>query len=282
VVTTEQRRTVVTSVESTAGSERRACRWLGFHRTPMRYVPTVTRDDAALRRRLRELATANPGWGAPLLISRLRQEGVTDNHKRIRRLYRLEGLIMRRQRRKRVAVPRTPLPPTAAPNELWAMDFVRDTLASGRVFRALTLVDTCTRECLRIEVDVSLSGERVVRVLEQLRVTRGLPARISCDNGPEFRSRALDAWAYQHHVLLHFIQPGKPVQNAYIESFNGRLRQECLNQHWFLSLSDARRTIEQWRIAYNTARPHRGLAGRTPLEAAESFQTERHRTRLSA
>jgi len=281
-VTTEQRRTVVTSVESTAGSERRACRWLGFHRTPMRYVPTVTRDDAALRRRLRELATANPGWGAPLLISRLRQEGVTDNHKRIRRLYRLEGLIMRRQRRKRVAVPRTPLPPTAAPNELWAMDFVRDTLASGRVFRALTLVDTCTRECLRIEVDVSLSGERVVRVLEQLRVTRGLPARISCDNGPEFRSRALDAWAYQHHVLLHFIQPGKPVQNAYIESFNGRLRQECLNQHWFLSLSDARRTIEQWRIAYNTARPHRGLAGRTPLEAAESFQTERHRTRLSA
>jgi len=282
VVTTEQRRTVVTSVESTAGSERRACRWLGFHRTPMRYVPTVTRDDAALRRRLRELATANPGWGAPLLISRLRQEGVTDNPKRIRRLYRLEGLIMRRQRRKRVAVPRTPLPPTAAPNELWAMDFVRDTLASGRVFRALTLVDTCTRECLRIEVDVSLSGERVVRVLEQLRVTRGLPARISCDNGPEFRSRALDAWAYQHHVLLHFIQPGKPVQNAYIESFNGRLRQECLNQHWFLSLSDARRTIEQWRIAYNTARPHRGLAGRTPLEAAESFQTERHRTRLSA
>ena len=282
MVTTEQRRTVVTSVESTAGSERRACRWLGFHRTPMRYVPTVTRDDAALRRRLRELATANPGWGAPLLISRLRQEGVTDNPKRIRRLYRLEGLIMRRQRRKRVAVPRTPLPPTAAPNELWAMDFVRDTLASGRVFRALTLVDTCTRECLRIEVDVSLSGERVVRVLEQLRVTRGLPARISCDNGPEFRSRALDAWAYQHHVLLHFIQPGKPVQNAYIESFNGRLRQECLNQHWFLSLSDARRTIEQWRIAYNTARPHRGLAGRTPLEAAESFQTERHRTRLSA
>lgn len=281
-MTTEQRRAVVTSVEPTAGSERRACRWLGFHRTPIRYVPTVTRDDATLRRRLRELATANPGWGAPLLISRLRQEGVTDNHKRIRRLYRLEGLIMRRQRRKRVAVPRTPLPPTAAPNELWAMDFVRDTLASGHVFRALTLVDTCTRECLRIEVDVSLSGERVVRVLEQLRVTRGLPTRISCDNGPEFRSRALDAWAYQHHVLLHFIQPGKPVQNAYIESFNGRFRQECLNQHWFLSLPDARRTIETWRIAYNTARPHRGLAGRTPLEAAETFHTVGKHTRLSA
>jgi putative transposase len=270
----EQRRTIVTSVEPTAGSERRACRWLGLHRTPIRYVPTTTRDDATLRRRLRDLAEANPGWGAPLLIDRLRQEGVTDNHKRLRRLYRLEGLIMRRQRRKRVTVPRTPLPPTAAPNELWAMDFVRDTLASGRVFRALTLVDTCTRECLRIEVDVSLSGERVVRVLDQLRVTRGLPARISCDNGPEFRSRALDAWAYEHHVLLHFIQPGKPVQNAYIESFNGRLRDECLNGAWFVSLSDAQDVIEHWRHDYNTTRPHSGLAGRTPLEFARQIKRE--------
>ena len=128
----EQRRTIVTSVEVAAGSERRACRWLGFHRTAIRYVPTATRDDAALRQRLRALAEANPGWGAPLLIDRLRREGVTDNHKRIRRLYRLEGLIMRRQRRKRVAVPRTPLPPTEAPNELWAMDFVRDTLCAIR------------------------------------------------------------------------------------------------------------------------------------------------------
>jgi putative transposase len=206
---------------------------------------------------------------------------VTDNHKRIRRLYRLEGLIMRRQRRKRVAVPRVPLPKTEQPDELWALDFVRDTLARGRVFRALTLVDTCTRECLAIEVDTSLGGERVVRVLDQLRVTRGLPVRIVCDNGPEFRSRALDAWAYQHHVSLHFIQPGKPVQNAYIESFNGRLRQECLNQHWFLSLADARRTIEHWRQEYNTARPHRGLAGRTPMQLAEAMRAEQI-TRLSA
>lgn len=162
------------------------------------------------------------------------------------------------------------------------MDFVRDTLTSGLVFRALTLIDTCTRESLAVEVDVSLSAERVVRVLEHLRVTRGLPTRISCDNGPEFRNRALDAWAYGHQVALHFIQPGKPVQNAYIESFNGRFRQECLNQHCFLSLPDARRTIERWRIAYNTTRPHRGLAGRTPLEAAESSYTERNRTQLSA
>lgn len=227
----QQRRTIVTSTEPTAGSERRTCHWLGFHRTPIRYVPTISRDDQTLRTRLRELATANPSLGALLLTDRLRQEGVRDNHERIRRLYRLEGLLVKRQRRKRVAVQRMPLPPTEHPNELWAMDFVRDTLASGRVFRALTLIDTCTRESLAIEVDVSLGADRVVRILEQLRVTRGLPARIICDNGPEFRSRVLDAWAYQRQVALHFIQPGKPVQNAYIESFNGHLRDECLNQH---------------------------------------------------
>lgn len=278
----EQRRAIVTGIEPTAKSERRACRWLGFHRTPIRYVPTTRRDDAGLRQRLRDLAEANPGWGAPLLTDRLRQEGVRDNHKRVRRLYRLEGLMVKRQRRKRVAVPRVPLPPTEHPNELWAMDFVRDTLATGRVFRAFTLIDTCTRESLVIEVDVSLGANRVVRVLEQLRVTRGLPERISCDNGLEFRSRALDAWAYQHHVALHFIQPGKPVQNAYIESFNGRFRQECLNQHWFISIPDARRIIESWRIAYNTARPHSGLSGCTPLQAAERFQTDGKQTRLSA
>jgi len=287
VVTMQQRRAIVTSTQSTAGSEhriseRRACRWLGFHRTPIRYVPSTSRDDQALRTRLRELATANPSWGAPLLTDRLRQEGVTDNHKRIRRLYRLEGLLVKRQRRNRISVPRVPLPPTEHPNELWAMDFVRDTLSSGRGFRALTLIDTCTRESLAIEVDVSLGADRVVRILEQLRITRGLPERISCDNGPEFRSRALDAWAYRQHVALHFIQPGKPVQNAFIESFNGRLRDECLNQHWFLSLADARRTIEEWRIAYNTARPHSGLAGCTPLQAAERFQTDGEQTRLSA
>jgi len=278
----EQRRTIVTSVEPTAESERRACRWLGFHRSAVRYRSHSTRDDAGLRCRLRELAAEHPRWGSPLLIWRLRQEGITDNHKRIRRLYRMEGLAVRRQRRKRVAIPRVQLPPASAPNEHWAMDFVRDTLSDGRSFRALTLVDTCTRECLNIEVDVSLGAERVVRVLEQLRTTRGLPQRITTDNGPEFQSRALDAWAHERHVALDFIQPGKPVQNAYIESFNGRLRDECLNQHWFLSLPDARRTIESWRIAYNTARPHRGLAGRTPLQAAERFQTERKQTRLSA
>jgi putative transposase len=169
-----------------------------------------------------------------------------------------------------------------APNEHWAMDFVRDTRADGRAFRALTLVDACTRECPVIEVDVSLGGARVVAVLERLRTSRGLPQRITVDNGPEFRSKALDAWAHQHGVQLQFSRPGKPVDNTFIEAFNGRLRDECLNKHWFLSLVDAQRTIEQWRLGYNDARPHRGLAGRTPTQVAESLKLLTNSTRLSA
>ena len=277
----EQRRTIVGSVLPTAGSERGACRWLGFHRSAVRYAPT-RRDDTALRTRLRELAAAHPRWGAPMLTWKLRQEGIRDNHKRVRRLYRLEGLAVRRRGRKRVAVARVDVPSATAPNEHWAMDFVRDTRADGRAFRALTLVDACTRECPVIEVDVSLGGARVVAVLERLRISRGLPQRITVDNGPEFRSKALDAWAHQHGVQLQFSRPGKPVDNTFIEAFNGRLRDECLNQHWFLSLADAQRTIEQWRLGYNTARPHRGLAGRTPTQVAESLKLLTNSTRLSA
>lgn len=277
----EQRGTIVGTILPTAGSERRACRWLGVHRSAVRYVPD-RREDVTLRARLRELAEANPRWGAPMLTWKLRQEGILDNHKRVRRLYRLEGLAVRRRGRKRVAVARVEVAGATQPNEHWAIDFVRDTRADGRAFRALTLVDACTRECPVIEVGVSLSGIRVVAVLERLRVTRGLPQRITVDNGPEFRSKALDAWAHQHGVQLQFSRPGKPVDNTFIEAFNGRLRDECLNQHWFLSLADAQRTIERWRIGYNGARPHRGLAGRTPTQVAESFTLVKTPTRLSA
>jgi putative transposase len=276
----EQRRTIVQEVEPTAGSERRACRWLGWHRSAVRYQ--VTRpDDQLLRQRLRELATEHPRWGSPMLIWRLRQEGVRDNHKRIRRLYRLEGLAVRRQRRKRVARPRVALPTPTRPNERWSMDFMRDTLANGRGFRLFTLVDDCTRECPVIDVDLSLGSDRVVQALEQLALTRGLPQTLVMDNGPEFQSRALDAWAFRRGVRLQFIRPGKPVENAFIESFNGRLRDECLNQHWFLSLHDARRQIEAWRISYNTARPHRGLGRITPAQFAAQFE-DHEPTRLSA
>lgn len=276
----EQQRTIVAECTPTAGSERRACRWMGFHRSAVRYAPHRP-DERALRQRLRELAEEHPRWGSPRLIWRLRQEGVRDNHKRIRRLYRLEGLAVRRRRRKRVAMPRVVMPTPTQPNERWSMDFVRDTLSDGRAFRALTLVDDCTRECPAIEVDLSLGSDRVVAVLERLAATRGLPRTIVVDNGPEFQSRALDAWAHHRHVQLQFIRPGKPVENAFIESFNGKLRDECLNQHWFLSLSDARRTIEAWRISYNTARPHRALGTLTPTQFAQQFQPL-NTTRLSA
>jgi putative transposase len=277
----EERRAVVAQVEMTAGSERRTCRWLGFHRSAVRYEVRQREGEHALRERLRELAKEKPRWGSPMLTWRLRREGFRDNHKRIRRLYRLEGLAVRRRRKKRVSAPRVPLPRSSRPNERWAMDFVRDTLADGRAFRALTIVDTCTRESPAIEVDVSLGSDRVVAVLERLAISRGLPQRITVDNGPEFQSRSLDAWAHQRGVSLDFIRPGKPVENAFIESFNGRFRDECLNQHWFLSLADARRTIESWRENYNTARPHRGLGGLTPAEYAERFKEE-NPERLSA
>ena len=211
----------------------------------------------------------------------LRREGVADNHKRIRRLYRLEGLGVKRHRRKRVAVARVVAPGAVGPNEHWAMDFMRDTLSDGRAFRTLNVVDAFSRECLAIEVDVSLPGERVVRVLEQLRLTRGIPERITVDNGPEFQSRALDAWAHQTGVTLQFSRPGKPVDNTFIEAFNRRMRDECLNQSWVLSLADARRTITAWRALYNTARPHRGLAGCTPSDYAAGYKALKT-TRLSA
>ena len=267
----EQRRTIVGSVLPTAGSERCACRWLGFHRSVVRYAPT-RRDDTGLRARLRALAEAHPRWGAPMLTWKLRQEGILDNHKRVRRLYRLEGLAVRRRGRKRVAVARVEAPAATAPNEHWAMDFVRDTRSDGRAFRALTLIDACTRECPVIEVDVSLGGARVVAVLERLRLTRGLPQRITVDNGPEFRSKALDAWAHQHGVQLQFSRPGKPVDNTFIEAFNSRLRDECLNAHWFVTVTEAQLTIEHWRDDYNTQHPHGSLGRRTPSEFAAQWK----------
>jgi len=287
----EKRRAIVEAVLPTAGSERRTCRWLGFHRSGVRYEryacnTSGRRDDMALRARLRELAEEHPRWGAPMLLLKLRQEGHKDNHKRVRRLYRLEGLAVRRRGRKqggkRVAVARIDVPGALRPDEHWAMDFMRDTLSDGRAFRALTLVDVYTRECPVIEVDVSLGSTRVVEVLERLRLERGLPERITVDNGPEFRSKALDAWAHQHGVRLRFSRPGKPVDNTFIEAFNGRLRDECLNQHWFLSLADARRIIERWRVGYNTARPHSALSGRTPSQFVDSLLRLANPTELSA
>jgi putative transposase len=271
-VTPEDRRTAVTLAMSTATiSERCACRYTGFARSTQRYR-TRRPPRAELRARLNTLAVRRPRWGYRRLYRLLRREGLVVNRKLVQRVYREEGLHVRRRTRKRVAIARTPIVLPTKRNELWSMDFVGDALGTGRRFRALTIVDDVTRESPAIDVDFSLPAERVVRTLDQVGQTRGYPAGIICDNGPEFRSEALDEWAKQHGVTLHFIDPGKPIQNAFIESFNGRLRDECLNESWFVSLADAQQTIEAWRIDYNVARPHSGLAGRTPEEFAKALQ----------
>ncbi len=256
-------------------SERRACRVVGIGRSSVRYRPTGRPDEAALRQRLRELAGERKRFGYRRLHVLLGREGVAVNHKRVERLYRDEGLAVRRRARKRLAtVERVPLLLPTGPNEQWSLDFISDALSWGRRIRMLAVVDTVTREALAIEVDTSLPGERVVRVLERLVRERGAPRAIVLDNGPELTGRALDQWAYERGVQLRFIVPGKPMQNAFAESFVGRLRDECLNEHWFTSLSDARRTIETWRRDYNGVRPHSSLGYRTPTEARLTGTTQ--------
>ena len=247
-------------------SERRACRLLSLCRATVQYQPRQTPDERLLRARLRELAMQRGGFGSPRLTLLLRREFPNLNHKRAERLYALERLqvqFRRRKRRKCQPAPRPIAVPTC-PLERWSMDFVSDAFASGRRFRILTIVDDFDRSSPRLEPGVSLTGRHVADVLEQLREATGLPRTIVVDNGTEFTSRAMLDWAYQRGVHLHFIAPGKPTQNAFVESFNGRLRAECLNLHWFADLDDARAKLEAWRIDYNTVRPHGPLGKLTP------------------
>lgn len=254
-------------------SERRACRVVGINRATMRYRPTrkpeLVEAEAAVEDRLVELAKERPRFGYRRLGALLKREGFVANHKRVYRLYKKDNLALRRKNRKRLAVAsRVPLLQPTRPNQVWAMDFMHDTLADGRKFRTLNIVDVYTRECRAIEVDTSLGGQRVVRVLERLREEHGIPERLLMDNGPEFTGKALDAWAYSQKVGLEFIRPGKPMENGYIESFNGKFRDECLNSHWFMSMEDARQLIEEWRCDYNEARPHSSLGQLTPADFA--------------
>jgi len=199
----------------------------------------------------------------------LEREIGTIDRKRVQRLYRLEGLAVRRRKRKRAArEPRGATTQVWQRGEAWAMDFMQDVLGDGRRFRTLNVLDTVTRECLAIEVDTSLPGQRVVRLLDQLVAWHGKPRRITMDNGPEFTGRALDQWAYAHGVALDFIDPGKPMQNGHLESFNGKLRDECLNLHWFRSVPEARGIIGAWKEEYNTERPHSALDDQTPAAYA--------------
>jgi putative transposase len=250
-------------------SERRACRLLGISASSLRYEPRSTPIEG-LHERLLSLARERPRYGYRRLHVLLRREGYEVNHKRIHRLYQREGLMVRRRRRKRIAAgKRVHLPLPSRVNERWSLDFVSDQLADGRVFRTLNVVDDFTRECRAIEVDTSLTGRRVARVLDRLCVEQGVPTTVVMDNGPELTSKALDTWAYRTGVELHFIRPGKPIENAYVESFNGRFRDECLNEHWFASLAEARVIIEEWRIDYNEYRPHSSLGELTPEQYRE-------------
>ena len=245
-------------------SERRACRVAAVPRSSCRYR-SVARDQAALRIRLRDLAAARVRYGYRRLHVLLRREGWRVNHKRVYRLYREEGLGIRaKRRRKRVSGPRVLPPPAQRPQERWSLDFLADSLADGRRFRVLTIVDNVSRVSPAIEVGTSLTGERVVATLERLQQTVGRPERIAVDNGPEFVSKALDAWAYRNGVRLEFSRPGKPTDNAFAESVNGHFRAECLDCRWFASPEEARQTIEAWRVDDNTERPHRALGQETP------------------
>ena len=255
-------------------SERRACRLVGAHRRTMRYQRQVRADEPQLRERLRTLAGERPRFGYRRLHVLLKREVGRLNHKRIYRLYRLEGLAVRRRKRKRVmAAPRVPANRVWRRGEAWAMDFMQDVLADGRRFRVLNVLDTVSRECLAIEVDTSLPGQRVVRVLDRLVAWYGSPKQITIDNGPEFASQALDAWAYAHRITLDFIEPGRPSQNGHLESFNGKFRDECLNVHWFASLAHARGLIHAWKEDYNSQRPHSALRGQTPNEFVQALAT---------
>ena len=226
--------------------------------------------------RIRELAYARPRFGYQRIWVLLRREGWLVNRKRVRRLYRLEGLQvrMRTRRRKHMALHRGPAPAPAGPMERWSMDFVHDALADGRPFRVLTVVDQWSRQSPILEAATSMSGETVGKVLSRVIRDERPPRSITVDHGTEFTSRALEDWAYGRGVQLDFIRPGKPVENAFIEAFNGRLRDECLNVHQFASLEDARAKIEAWRIDYNQQRPHSSLGHLTPNEFVEQRQAQ--------
>lgn len=230
------------------------------------------RSDEPLRTKLVELAREKPRYGSPRLHVLLRREGWEVNHKRVERVYREAGLALRRKKRKHCVRVGQPLVERTAANQEWALDFVHDAVECGRTIRVLSVADAYTRECLALEVDTSFASRRVTRVLEEIIAERGLPQTIRCDNGPELTSRHFLAWAIERKVELAHIQPGKPMQNGRLESFNGKLREECLNISWFQNLFDARRKIAAWRKEYNEERPHSSLGYLTPkaFAAAEA------------
>ena len=257
-------------------SVRRACRVVRMARRVHAYR-SVRDPRTGLRQRMRELAQIRVRYGYRRIGVLLQREGWSIGPHVLRRVYGEEGLVLRprRPRRHVTAVRRQRSGIRAdAPNVVWAMDFVHDELRDGRRFRALTIVDLHTRECLAVDVGQHLRGEHVVAALDRIRNDRGVPKYLRTDHGSEFISRIVDLWAYQHHVAMDFTRPGKPTDNGHVESFNGRLREECLNTHWFRNIEEAQREIDAWRKDYNETRPHRTLGGLTPNEYAAKAANE--------
>ncbi|UGY29409.1 MULTISPECIES: IS3 family transposase [Bradyrhizobium] len=269
MVTPAAKRKAVAHLRDAFGmSERRACKAIGCCRMTMRYQ-TTRADDAGLRQRMRAIAHERRRFGYRRLHVLLKREGYVINHKKLFRLYREEKLAVRRRGGRRRAIgTRAPMTVPMAPNDRWSLDFVSDQLTDGRRFRILTVVDDCTRECLALVADTSLSGTRVARELDRLMIERGKPKMVVSDNGSELTGNAILTWADQSRVAWHYIAPGKPMQNAFIESFNGRLRDELLNETLFMSLAQARVALGCWRVDYNEARPHSQLGWKTPSEFA--------------
>ncbi len=256
-------------------SERRACRLAGLSRDALRHPSTVSATTAALSGRLVELAQARRRFGYRRLHDLLRPEFPGVNHKRVYRLYHEANLAVRKRRKaKYPPALRQPLQAAQSPNEVWSMDFVSDALANGRRIRCLTVADDFTHECVDIAVDHGISGLYVTRVLDQAACFRGYPQTVRTDNGPEFTSRAFMIWAQQHNVRHLLIQPGKPTQNGYIESFNGKFRDECLNDHWFTTLPQSRDVVANWRRDYNEVRPHSSCGRIPPAKFAANYRQQ--------
>ncbi len=262
------KRSLVRQMVERGMSQRRALRVARMSASAFRYAPRPDRN-TGLREQIVALAHRHKRYGVGMIHLKLRQAGQLVNHKRVERLYREARLQVRRRKRKKVLIgERQPLLRPIAANEVWSMDFVFDRTAEGRVLKCLTIVDDATHEAVAIEVERAISGHGVARVMDRLAASRGLPRIIRTDNGKEFCGKAMLEWAHRSRVTLRLIEPGKPNQNAYIESFNGRLRDECLNEHWFPNLLHARALIETWRREYNEERPKKSLGGLTPAAYA--------------
>lgn len=271
MVTAPARRALVRDMVGEGLSERRALAVVCMSASAYRYQPQPDRN-VELRERILALAQRYKRYGVGMIHLKLQQAGLVVNYKRIERLYQEARLQVRRRKRKKVPVgERQPLLRPTAANQVWSMDFVFDRTAEGRVIKCLTIVDDGTHEAVAIETERSISGQMLTRVLDRLALTRGLPKVIRTDNGKEFCGKAMVIWAHQQGVDLRLIEPGKPNQNAYVESFNGRLRDECLNEHWFTNLLQARTVIETWRREYNEERPKKALGGLTPTAYAEQM-----------